>query len=90
HNPTSTTANDSFHGTAISLTQHKPDPNVPHTICISDIARTSKSICELPEAYSNVQPVTQLPNNIELTVKQGCALPPNMCLEREMHRKLNG
>ena len=60
HNPSSRTAADSFHGTADSLTQHPNltsagidrdiniiDPNVPKT----------KRISELPEAYTNIQPV---------------------------------
>ena len=60
HNPSSRTSKDSFHGTAISLTQHPTlnvtgmernivllDPNVPK----------SKTVSSLPEYYANVIPV---------------------------------
>lgn len=61
HNPSSTSAQDSFHGTAISLVQHPTtqesgesrgvdsfDPNIS----------SSKKIVQLPPSFRNVQPVT--------------------------------
>ena len=45
HNPTSRTAQDSFHGTGISLFQH-PSAENPGTIAVS----SSKSVCKLPES----------------------------------------
>ena len=60
HSPTSTTAHDSFHGTGISLFQH-PSAENPGTakapIAISHAVSSSKSVCQLPEAYTEVAPV---------------------------------
>ena len=54
HNPSSTTAKDSFHGTGISLFQH-PSPDTPGRerapINIS-IGNTAKSVQELPASYA--------------------------------------
>ena len=65
HNPSSRTATESFHGTGISLIQH-PDPNFTWAedgyVSIRNSA-TSRSIPPLPESYSNVPPVTELPKN---------------------------
>ena len=60
HNPTSTTAHDSFHGTGISLFQHPSAENPGKTrapIDISHAVSSSKSVCQLPEAYTEVAPV---------------------------------
>ena len=65
HNPSSTTAHDSFHGTGISLFQ-QPSVQVPG-ICRPRVsldqalATGTKSVVELPESYSQVPPVV-LPN----------------------------
>ena len=60
HNPTSTTAHDSFHGTGISLFQHPSAENPGTTrapIDISHAVSSSKSVCQLPEAYTEIAPV---------------------------------
>ena len=60
HNPTSTTAQDSFHGTGISLFQHPTVENPGTTrapIDISHAVSSSKSVCQLPESYAEVAPV---------------------------------
>ena len=60
HKPTSTTAQDSFHGTGISLFQHHTAENPGTTrapIDISHAVSSSKSVCQLPEAYTEVAPV---------------------------------
>jgi len=59
HNPNSTSAHDSFHGTGISLFQH-PDSGCSGTthsyyIPISDAIAKGKSLC-LPEAFINISP----------------------------------
>ena len=59
HNPSSTTAHDSFHGTAISLVQHHTTSNkgsdrgIPVLI---ESAQSQKKIAQLPEVYTNVPP----------------------------------
>ena len=59
HNPSSTTATESFHGTGISLMQHlRPDSlgterNIP---TIAKDAQKTKKISDLPVSYTNVLP----------------------------------
>ena len=61
HNPRSTTAHDSFHGTGISLFQ-QPTAQVPG-VCRNKVSldqatsTVTKSVSELPESYSQVPPV---------------------------------
>ena len=60
HNPSSMTANDSFHGTAISLTNHVSDGclgdecNAIHSV---NLAR-SKTIANLPTSYTVISPAS--------------------------------
>ena len=60
HNPSSTSAQDSFHGTGISLFQH-PNSGVRGVkrprVSISDEATTTKTTAHLPESYTTVPPV---------------------------------
>ena len=59
HNPSSTTASDSFHGTAISLVQHPTATNKGTergTNVISGTAQEVKAISQLPLAFYNVPP----------------------------------
>ena len=65
HNPSSTTAHDSFHGTGVSLFQ-QPTAQVPgvcrNRVSLDQATSTgTKSVSELPESYSQVPPVL-LPN----------------------------
>ena len=60
HNPSSTTAKHSFHGTNISLSQHKmlqDDGVVCNSISIEGLS-TSKSVHNLPHNYTDVPPVS--------------------------------
>ena len=63
HNPSSTLSHDSFHGTAISLTQHVTN-DVPGEIrnVLETFVQTESQlkIKALPENYSNVPPVTMI------------------------------
>uniref|UniRef100_UPI00358FC656 uncharacterized protein isoform X6 n=1 Tax=Myxine glutinosa TaxID=7769 RepID=UPI00358FC656 len=59
HNPSSTSAQDSFHGTGISLFQH-PNSDVPGVQRIVDTdntATTATTVSHLPESYTSVPPV---------------------------------
>ena len=64
HNPSSTTANDSFHGTGISLSQHvtinEPGISRERTPLTKSAAGTKKVIV-LPESYTQAPPAC-LPN----------------------------
>ena len=61
HDPSSTSAHDSFHGTGISLFQH-PDSRVcevPWIIfAMPDDMDTKGAIACLPETYTNIPPAT--------------------------------
>ena len=61
HNPSARTAKDSFHETAISLTQH-PCENTPGTDCgvvvINPSVPKQKGILELPAQYRNLEQLT--------------------------------
>lgn len=60
HNPSSTTARDSFHGTAISLLQH-PTEQVPGTVrevnVIDEGFQNSRKVSSLPAQFTDVQPL---------------------------------
>ena len=59
HNPSSTTAKDSFHGTGISLIQHAnaDDDGVDRGIVVIEGDSVSKTISHLPHYYTDVPPV---------------------------------
>ena len=66
HNPSSSTAQDSFHGTGISLIQHCQNND-----CISEnnftdfpIGNTSRTVNPLPSSYTHVPPVRSLGKHI--------------------------
>ena len=60
HNPSSTTAKHSFHGTSISMLQHKTsqDDGVVHSSVPIEGLSTSKSVNDLPDYYTDVPPVS--------------------------------
>jgi len=60
HNPTSTTATGSFHGTGISLFQRPSQDNHGHSHRehrILEQSSASKKLLELPQSYTMVQPL---------------------------------
>jgi hypothetical protein len=63
HNPSSTTASDSFHGTGISLFQHVSTdcPGIDREIVVleqSSSTITTKTVSQLPDSYANVPPAS--------------------------------
>lgn len=60
HNPSSTTARDSFHGTAISLIQH-PTKQLPGSVrevtVIDGRPQKERKISSLPSQFTDVQPL---------------------------------
>ena len=70
HNPSSTTAKDSFHGTGISLFQQptveKPGTDRGLPILNENIPR--KSIAPLPQSYTTIQPVIDIRKDQPLIV----------------------
>ena len=73
HKPSSTSVNDSFHGTGISLFQHTDSGfsgtsrAVAHYHCENACAK--KMLSSLPESYTNVPPVA-LPRQASSVPKQ--------------------
>ena len=59
HNPSSTSAHDSFHGTGISLFQHPNDNfcGYPRAV-ITNNAVSRGTTAHLPESYVNIIPIT--------------------------------
>ena len=79
HNPSSTLSLDSFHGTAISITQHITNVNPGVFRVLRKIPENrdqpkSKSIKSLPKSYTNVPPILLLGNVIP-TVIDDLAIP---------------
>ena len=60
HDPSSTTAKHTFHGTSISLLQHKTsqDDRVVRNLISIERLSTSKSVHNLPHYYTDVAPVS--------------------------------
>lgn len=60
HNPSATTAKDSFHGTGISLLQHptSADDGVHNSTVIMGCNAGSKTVGCLPHFYVDVPPIT--------------------------------
>ena len=60
HNPSSTSAHDAFHGTALSLFQHpnKDNGGVPQHVATHIDAAIKGPIACLPETYTSIPPVT--------------------------------
>lgn len=85
HNPSSTTAHDSFHGTGISLFQHprcEASGEERTTMTTSDNSHISKRVFDsLPPSYTDVPPVTlakkdPVPPKFEGPNKADCLLIP--------------
>lgn len=71
HNPSARTAKDSFHGTAVSLTQHPSTDRegiARDRVVISSDLPKKKTLTDLPESYTDVQPVA-------VQVKKDCYVP---------------
>ena len=81
HNPSSTTAQDSFHSTGISLMQH---PSHTHggtdrgILVISQSGSSSKSVTALPSAYTTVPPAALKMKDFCVPTAQGPMRPSNL------------
>jgi len=81
HNPSSTTAKDSFHGTGISLIQHPShthdgsDRGIP---VINQAGSSTKSVTPLPPAYTVVPPAALKSKDFNAPIVQGPVRPPNL------------
>ena len=59
HNPSSTMAKGSLHGTGISLFQHSSEiaQGGDHSVSITDDSVSTKKLTPLPDSYANVPPL---------------------------------
>lgn len=91
HNPSSTTAQDSFHGTGISLFQHSTD-EIPDSsrrcINISQPTANTKSVAELPTSYTEVAPAV-LPNKTPPVPETSSQLQGGSTVNRAMEKELD-
>lgn len=86
HNPSSTTAQDSFHGTGISIFQHPQHEasgveRITITTLDSSHTISKKGLNKLPQLYTDVPPVTlskkdPVPPKVEGPTKSDCLLIP--------------
>ena len=79
HNPSGTTAKDSFHGTAISLTQHPTDNDRGVDRGVNVIYKNvvqQKRVRDLPAHYTNVHPVVLQTKNAFIPQLIGPVMPP--------------
>ncbi|XP_014664507.1 PREDICTED: uncharacterized protein LOC106806883 [Priapulus caudatus] len=93
HNPSSTSAYDSFHGTGISLFQHPDDAftGVQRNVATNpdNTQRSPKrKPAQLPDTYTNVPPVSMLRQDppvpkVEGPNKADCLLIPEARLQKE-------
>ena len=56
HNPTSSTAETSYHGTTISVFQHADVPAIPKTFSIEHFTSGRSARLKLPESYTEIKP----------------------------------
>ena len=78
HNPSSTTSQGSFHGTAISLLQHPTQqfPGTPRAVTVIDNnLQGQRAVSPLPAAYTLVNPVA-LPSPLPCTHLSLPLVPP--------------
>lgn len=81
HNPSSTTAKDSFHGTGISLFQQPTVDNtgIDRGLSVLNAELPKKSIGPLPESYTTINPVIDLKKDSPLpTCDQSVMLGPEV------------
>lgn len=81
HNPSSTTAKDSFHGTSISMLQKPSVENEGASRAIPVISETtqkSKKIQALPASYTNVPPVVRPRPDSTVPHVNGPVMPENL------------
>ena len=67
HNPSSTSAKDSFHGTAISLIGHVTNENsgTLRERVVANLAEKDKKVSDLPESFTSVPPSLLIPSSPE-------------------------
>jgi hypothetical protein len=91
HNPSSTTATDSFHGTGISLFQH-PSPQNDGTDRrehhILEQTSTNKTLSELPQSYTNVHPLGLTRKDPPIPKADGPVKSDGQAIHQALHEEI--
>ena len=94
HDPSSTSAKTSFHGTAISLTQHRSESNTGlirrHEHVTHDDTLRDKTIKPLPETYTVVYPAAYYNENPPPLRTVGFLVPDDTLLRVPIQHRLHG
>ena len=89
HNPSSTTAIDSFHGTGISLFQNNHNQDKGSTQMWGRYDETEKKIRPLPELYSNISPIADLNKEIPVPPVPGLSQTDRSPVVEAYTREIN-
>ena len=92
HNPSSRTAKDSFHGTAITLTQHPEENKSGENRAITKIDPNiikQKKLLELPKSYTEIRPVALKVNDFHAPKINGTLKPDDHLLPDAMATEYN-
>ena len=87
HDPSSRTAKDSFHGTAITLTQHPEENRSGENRAITKIDPNiikQKRLLELPKSYTEIRPVALKVNDFHAPKINGTLKPDDHLLPNAM------
>ena len=90
HNPSSSSAHDCFHGTAISLFQH-PDSSVIEVrvviFAMADDMNTKGAIACLPETYTDIPPATLVRQDPPVPKQEGPNKTVHQIISQAMERE---
>lgn len=89
HNPSSTTATDSFHGTGISLFQHPDADNTGEDrgTIIYETSSTRKTVDKIPETYTIVPPILLHETQPNVPQQEGNLTGEGTTFTDEMHHE---
>ena len=84
HNPSSTSSLDSFHGTAISVTQHvtHKNPGIARVALKIPEKRDQKKLKSLPTSYTDVPPIN-LPDKVIPTTTDNQVIPVSTTIDED-------
>lgn len=73
HNPSSTSAHDAFHGTAVSLFQHpnKHNTGVRQAVAVQSDAHNKEKLACLPKSYTSIPPAMHVRQDAPMPIQGG-------------------
>ena len=80
HNPSSMTAHDSFHGTAISAIQHPTHdcPGIDRGVLVLENGTSVRTVAPLPSSYTEVPPAALKKKEFTVPPLQGLMIPSSL------------